>query len=64
MAVPARKVSKTRRDKRRTHDKIDSPTQAVCTNCKAVIKPHRVCDQCGFYKGKQVIEIKDKSKKE
>jgi len=57
MAVPARKVSKTRGRKRRTHYKIDEKTTTVCPKCGATVKPHRVCMTCGTYKGKEVIEI-------
>lgn len=56
MAVPARKVSKTRGRKRRTHYKIDEKTTTVCPKCGATVKPHRVCKSCGTYKGKEVIE--------
>ncbi len=51
MAVPFRKVSKTRRDMRRTHYKITANGLVECTNCGAKIRPHRACPKCGFYKG-------------
>ena len=50
MAVPFRKVSKTRRDMRRTHYKKTASTLVKCPNCGEMIKPHRVCPECGFYK--------------
>lgn len=43
---------------RQTHYKIDEKTTTKCPKCGAVIKPHRVCKECGFYKGKEVIEVK------
>ena len=56
MAVPFRKVSKTRRDMRRTHYKITANGLVECTNCGAK------CPKCGFYKGadtsKKVVETK------
>lgn len=55
MAVPFRRVSKTRKRKRRTHYQIDANEVTKCANCGAVIKPHRVCGECGYYKGKKVI---------
>ncbi len=51
MAVPFRKVSKTRRDMRRTHYKITANGLVECSNCGAKIRPHRACPKCGFYKG-------------
>ena len=64
MAVPFRKVSKTRRDMRRTHYKRSASTLVKCSNCGEMIKPHRVCPECGFYKKenrleKQVEEVKE-----
>ena len=62
MAVPFRKVSKTRRDMRRTHYKITANGLVECSNCGAKIRPHRACPKCGFYKGvdtsKKVEETK------
>lgn len=59
MAVPFRKVSKTRKRMRRSHNALDVVGTTKCSNCGAVIKPHRVCKECGSYKGKTVVETKD-----
>ena len=59
MAVPKRKTSKSRRDKRRTHYKATAPTTAVCSNCGELCRPHNVCAKCGHYNGKKVLEIKE-----
>jgi len=56
MAHPKRKISKTRRDKRRTHYKASKTTMYVCPNCNAHVQYHRVCEECGQYRGKQAIE--------
>ena len=56
MAVPFRRVSSTRRDKRRTHDKAVAPTMAICPNCGAWQIYHTVCGECGYYRGKLAIE--------
>lgn len=56
MAVPKRRVSKTRRDKRRSNVwKLDAPTLVKCSNCNEYTVPHKVCGNCGYYKGKQVV---------
>lgn len=55
-AVPARRVSKTRKNSRRANLKKSAPTVTNCTNCGEVVVPHRVCGNCGFYKGKEVIK--------
>ena len=55
-AVPARQVSKTRKRMRRTHYKIEANNTVKCPKCGASIRPHRVCKECGNYKGKEVIK--------
>ena len=55
MAVPARKVSKTRGATRRAHVALSAKATTTCPNCGEVIKSHRVCPKCGTYKNKQVI---------
>ncbi len=57
MAVPKRKVSRARRDKRRSSVwKLEAPSLSKCTQCGELKMPHRVCPVCGFYKGKEVIK--------
>ena len=56
MPNPKRKHSKQRRDKRRTHDKAVVPTTVKCSNCNATVLYHRVCPECGYYRGKLAIE--------
>lgn len=57
MPHPKRKHSKTRRDKRRTHDKIEKPTLATCPVTGAIHLYHRAYYVDGdlYYKGKLVI---------
>lgn len=58
MAVPKRKHSKARRDKRRSNVwKISAPALMKCPQCGEFKLPHRVCKACGYYKGKEVIKI-------
>ncbi len=59
MAVPKRKTSKSRRDKRRTHYKLIAPNVVECPHCHEPKLPHRVCPHCGKYKGEEVIEVKE-----
>ncbi len=56
MAHPKSKISKTRRDKRRTHYKAKEPAIGTCSNCGAGKLMHRVCPECGYYRGKIAIE--------
>lgn len=57
MAVPKRKVSKARRDKRRSNVwKLSLPGMTKCPGCGEYILTHRVCTKCGAYGGKEVIK--------
>ncbi|MFY9311133.1 MAG: 50S ribosomal protein L32 [Bacteroidia bacterium] len=58
MPHPKRKLSKSRRDSRRGHDKAVASTLTTCSNCSAPVLYHRVCPECGYYKGKLAIEKK------
>ncbi|MCC6933842.1 MAG: 50S ribosomal protein L32 [Deltaproteobacteria bacterium] len=57
MAVPKRKTSKSKRDKRRSHDALAPQFGSTCAQCGATIMPHRVCKECGYYKGRQVLSV-------
>jgi large subunit ribosomal protein L32 len=59
MAVPKRKTSKARRDKRRSHDHLATPAASTCPQCGAPKAPHRVCATCGTYKGRTILEVDD-----
>ncbi len=60
MAVPKHKISKSKRDKRRTHQKTSAPNSISCPQCGEVKLPHRACPSCGTYKGRDVIEGSEK----
>lgn len=55
MAVPKRRFSKTRRDKRRTHWKLSANAVSSCSNCGQPKLPHRACPNCGYYNNRSVF---------
>lgn len=56
MAHPKRKLSKARRDSRRAQTfKLSMPGIVECPQCHEMKLAHRVCKDCGYYDGKQVI---------
>ncbi|HXI03724.1 MAG TPA: 50S ribosomal protein L32 [Candidatus Saccharimonadales bacterium] len=57
MPNPKRRHSRARRNRRRAHDALTSPSLSECSNCHEPKMPHRVCPHCGFYKGRAVIEV-------
>lgn len=58
MAHPKRKISKSRRDKRRTHYKAEPVALIVCPTTGELHPPHRAFWHEGklYYKGKVVME--------
>ncbi|HJM83308.1 MAG TPA: 50S ribosomal protein L32 [Nitrospinota bacterium] len=59
MAVPKKKTSRTKRNTRRSHDSITAPSVGTCPECGSPAEPHRVCPECGKYKGKEVIVVEE-----
>ena len=59
MALPKRRLSKTRGRKRRTHDRLPAPAISTCPNCLQPVQPHRVCPHCGRYRGRDVIAVEE-----
>ena len=59
MAVPKRKTSRSRRNKRRSHIKLISKNVIEDKKSGEYRLPHHVDLKTGFYKGRQVFEPKD-----
>lgn len=57
MAVPKRKTSRARRDRRRANWKAEPPTYSDCPQCHQPKLPHVVCRNCGYYAGREAIEV-------
>ncbi|MEM1126780.1 MAG: 50S ribosomal protein L32 [Bacteroidota bacterium] len=58
MAHPKRKQSKSRTRKRRAvyYGSLKAPSTAVCSNCGSTKQMHRACPDCGYYRGREVVE--------
>ncbi|MDE0057173.1 MAG: 50S ribosomal protein L32 [Defluviicoccus sp.] len=56
MAVPKKKVSKSRRNMRRSHHALSAAAYGECPNCGEYKRPHHVCPSCGHYDGREVTE--------
>lgn len=58
MAVPKRRTSKARRDKRRSaNSKLSLPNVVECPQCHEMKLAHRVCGDCGYYNNKEVVKV-------
>jgi large subunit ribosomal protein L32 len=65
MAVPKQRQTKSRRNRRRANLFLKRPSLVKCPKCGKMKRPNTVCQNCGYYKGKQIIDVlKDLNKKE
>jgi large subunit ribosomal protein L32 len=63
LAVPKSKTSKSKRDKRRTHNRLRVLNIVECPRCHSKKVSHRVCPNCGYYSENEIIVFSDKGKK-
>ena len=70
MTVPKQRHTKSRRDKRRMHLYLEAPVLSLCPKCGKPVLPHLICQNCGYYKGREMIDVlkkltkKERKKKE
>ncbi|MCC7290071.1 50S ribosomal protein L32 [bacterium] len=62
-ALPKRRSSSSRRDKRRATHALVAPALSVCPKCKRAKRPHFVCAYCGYYGKGDKVEAKSTPKK-
>ncbi len=56
MAVPKRRTSKAKKSGRKAANmKMRAPSLSVCPQCHEPKLPHRVCPNCNYYDGKEVV---------
>jgi len=59
MAVPKQKQSHARTAKRRATHWVAQAAYNSCPQCHQPRLPHRVCPNCGYYKGREVVSPGD-----
>ncbi len=57
MPVPKQRHTSSRRDRGRSHQALKVLGLTNCSKCGQPILPHRVCKNCGTYKGREVIDV-------
>ncbi|MBP1632921.1 MAG: rpmF [Acidobacteria bacterium] len=55
MAVPKKKMSRSRTRQRKAAWKVTRPSTTPCPQCGAAKLSHRACPQCGTYNGREVV---------
>ena len=58
MSVPKKRRTPSSRNMRRSHYALKQTGLVKCPKCKAMILPHRVCKNCGYYNGEEIIKVK------
>ncbi len=49
--------TKGKRNRVRSHHALVATRFSVCTHCNQSVLPHQICKNCGYYKGRKVIDV-------
>ncbi|MDH4211233.1 MAG: 50S ribosomal protein L32 [candidate division WOR-3 bacterium] len=63
MAVPKRRHSHSRKNKRRSQKKVRPRSYVECPKCHSPKLPHRICPNCGNYNNRLVVPPKEEKEK-
>ena len=63
MSIPRQRKTKSQRNQRRMHLFAKSPILAKCKKCGKPVLSHTVCQNCGYYKGTEIINVLEKLNK-
>jgi large subunit ribosomal protein L32 len=58
-AVPKSRIGPRRKRLRRTHYKMGPVALVPCETCQEFHQPHRVCPNCGSYRGVEIIALEE-----
>ncbi|MCX6738365.1 MAG: 50S ribosomal protein L32 [Candidatus Parcubacteria bacterium] len=70
MGVPRHKTTKSSKNQRRQHIFLEQPSLSICPKCGKSVARHTLCKNCGYYKGRMVVDVlkkldkKERKKKE
>jgi large subunit ribosomal protein L32 len=57
MSVPGKRLSRSKGRRRRSQQHTKKTALAICMQCGKAVMPHRVCTNCGYYNGREVMKI-------
>lgn len=57
---PKKRHSRARQGKRRAAIKFSIRKTVLCSNCGMAVLSHTICKNCGYYKGREVIDVNKK----
>ncbi len=51
------RANRSHRDNRRSHHALDDVRLSKCANCGAMHVRHTICEKCGVYRGKKIVDM-------
>jgi large subunit ribosomal protein L32 len=58
MGLPGHRRTSSHKRRRAAHFALTEQTLQKCPKCGKPIMPHRACQNCGMYKGRQVLKVR------
>lgn len=55
--VPKKRKTKSKRNMRRSHHALKKQAFLNCKKCSEPVLAHQMCSACGYYNGRQVIDV-------
>ncbi len=62
MGLPGHRRTSSHKRRRASHFALKATNLTKCANCQQPVVTHQACANCGYYKGRQVLQVKLKSK--
>ena len=59
--LPKKRYPKARQGKRRSHLALKLTGLTRCPQCRTMRRPHHACPVCGYYKGREAVEVQGPS---
>lgn len=62
--------TKSKRNRVRSHHALTAKSMGHCTHCNAQVLAHHLCSNCGYYNGREIVNVlarldkKERKKKE
>ncbi len=63
MGLPAKRRTKQSKRERAAHFALKATSLTTCPKCKHAILPHHICQNCGYYRGKDVLHLKQRDER-
>ena len=57
MGVPKKRNTKGHQGKRRSHHALKAIVFSHCQKCGKEVLPHIMCDNCGTYRGREIVNV-------